>query len=83
MKKAEPNAGHFALTELQINNQIAPLPSRYPIELGYKENTLSFSIASLAFSDPSKNKMYHRLVGLDTTWIDAGTRNFIASADSQ
>ncbi len=43
-------------------------------------NTVSFTIAALEYSNPGTNKFSYYIEGIDDNWIDAGTNNFIRYA---
>jgi signal transduction histidine kinase len=47
------------------------------LKLKPDENTLSFSIAALEYSNPGASKFSYFMEGLDDDWIDAGNNNFI------
>ncbi len=67
------------ITEARVVNEPLPLPLEYihdaDLELTHEENFLEFSFAVLDFSVPARNEYRYRLVGFDSDWIDAGTRN--------
>ena len=46
-----------------------------PLELSYGDSQVSFDFAALDFSSPADNRYVYRLEGVDTGWIDAGTRH--------
>lgn len=46
-----------------------------PLELSYDDSQVSFDFAALDFSSPADNRYVYRLEGVDTAWIDAGTRH--------
>ncbi len=50
------------------------------LNLDYRQRTLSFTLAALEYSDPSKNRFRFKLSGVDPDWVDAGTNNFIRYA---
>lgn len=49
-----------------------------PVILNYNENTFTVEFAALEFTNPTKNRYAYRLEGANDTWIDIGTRNFVA-----
>lgn len=52
------------------------MPSNsHPLELSYGDSQVSFEFAALDFSSPADNRYVYRLEGVDTDWIDAGTRH--------
>lgn len=67
-----------ALTGVSILNQ--PLRTGVPIEelgeveLGYRDQVVTFDFAALDFASPRENRYRYRLDGFDDVWIDAGTR---------
>jgi signal transduction histidine kinase len=71
-----PNPPAIVITALNLNNQ----PFRtdlFPdeqIRLTYQENYLSFDFAALDFTVPAKNLYAYKMEGLDSAWIEAGTR---------
>lgn len=60
------------------NNDLlsAPLESLGELYLRHSQNNLSFEFALLDFSNPEKNRYRHRLIGLDSDWIETGTDRF-------
>lgn len=77
-------AGTYAppvvLTSLQVNNEeklpAAMLPTLDTISLPYKENFLAFEFAALDYTFPSKNQYAYRLDGIDSDWVESGSRRF-------
>ncbi len=47
------------------------------ITLPYFENTITFTLASLEFTQPEQNLISYRLLGLDTVWASLGTERVI------
>jgi ligand-binding sensor domain-containing protein len=47
------------------------------ITLSYRDNFFSFEFAALDFSTPDRNRYSYMLEGLDKTWTQAGTRNYV------
>ncbi len=46
------------------------------IQLSYRDNLIAFEFAALEYTAPEKNQYMYRLEGLDTAWVDAGTRRY-------
>ena len=44
------------------------------LELGYREDTISFEFAALDFSAPERNQYMYKLEGFDSEWVDLGNR---------
>jgi len=44
--------------------------------LSYKDDVVSFEYAALDYLLPDKNHYQYKLEGLDTAWVDAGSRRF-------
>ncbi len=67
-----------ALTGVSILNQ--PLRSASPYEqldrlqLGYRDQVVTFDFAALDFAAPRENRYRYRLDGFDTDWMEAGGR---------
>lgn len=67
-----------ALTGVSILNQ--PLQSVLPYEqlgqlqLGYRDQVVTFDFAALDFAAPRENRYRYRLDGFDADWVDAGGR---------
>jgi diguanylate cyclase (GGDEF)-like protein len=67
-----------ALTGVSILNQ--PLQSTSPYEqlgklqLGYRDQVVTFDFAALDFAAPRENRYRYRLQGFDAGWVDAGAR---------
>ncbi len=58
------------ITQLSLFNEPTPLiPNQ---EFNYKQNSLSFSFASLHYSQPSLNHYKYMLVNHDLDWVEAG-----------
>ena len=60
----------LALTRVQImNRDVSPANS---IELGYRDQLMTFEYAALDFTAPQRNTYKHRLIGFDEAWVDDG-----------
>ncbi|TBN06704.1 hybrid sensor histidine kinase/response regulator [Hyunsoonleella flava] len=68
--KTNPVLPKTALTKLELFNKEIPFSDN--LELSSDQNTLSFSFASLQFSQPELNQYKYRLINNDEDWIDAG-----------
>ena len=51
------------------------------INLGYREDHISFEVAALDFAAPEANRYMYKLEGFDTDWIDLGNRRRITYTD--
>lgn len=60
------------------NNDLLSAPLEYlnDLYLRHYQNNLSFEFALLDFSNPGKNRYRHRLIGLDSDWIETGTDRY-------
>lgn len=47
------------------------------ISLPYFNNTLTFEMAAMEYTDPEKNKFKVMLEGFDKEWVNLGTQNFV------
>lgn len=68
--KTNPVLPKTVLTKLELFNKEIPFSDN--LELSSNQNTLSFSFASLQFSQPELNQYKYRLINNDEDWIDAG-----------
>lgn len=59
----------------QVNAFDTQIPISDDLRLGYKQNTLTFSMASMVFSSPGKNQFQYKLEGYDENWILNETNN--------
>jgi diguanylate cyclase (GGDEF)-like protein len=70
-----------ALTSLAIINE--PVDSEQPyeliqsLELGYRDNVVTFVVAALDFTAPKENRYAYMLEGFDENWVDAGNERRI------
>ncbi len=62
------------ITGLMVANE--PRVPHDGLELDHRENTLSFTFASLQYSLPEKNQYQYRLLNYDKQWIPAEHTNF-------
>jgi PAS domain S-box-containing protein len=61
----------IALTRVQImSRDVAPTNA---IELGYRDQLMTFEYAALDFTAPQRNTYKHRLIGFDEAWVEDGT----------
>ena len=51
------------------------------LQLGYRENFLSFRYAALDFADPASVRYAYRVDGVDGKWVEAGDRRFASYPD--
>lgn len=68
--KTNPILPKTVLTKLELFNKEIPFSDN--LELSSDQNTLSFTFASLQFSQPELNQYKYRLINNDEDWIDAG-----------
>jgi len=47
------------------------------IELGYKDDVVTFGVSALDYSAPHENSYSYRLLGFNDEWVDAGTERRI------
>jgi PAS domain S-box-containing protein len=62
----------LALTRVQVMNDVVEGPHDAPIELGYRDQMITFEYAALDFTAPKRNLYKHRLIGFDEAWVDDG-----------
>lgn len=68
------------ITAVRQAGRLIPLPPDGEIELGYRQNRLSFEFAALDYAAPHKNRYQYRLSGADSSWIPAGNRAGVSYA---
>ena len=74
----------IALTGFFNSND--PLKSDLPsddetVELGWRDDTVTFEFAALDFSAPQQNRYMYKLEGFDKDWIDLGNRRRVTYTD--
>ena len=71
-----PNVPNIVITSFSQFNQVVQrnLTDGDSLELGYKENFISFDFVALDFLMPEQNEYAYRLEGLDPDWVYAGNR---------
>lgn len=62
------------ITAIRLGDRVMPVPPGGEIQLGYRENRLSFEFAALDYGAPHQNRYQYRLTGADTSWTPAGSR---------
>lgn len=60
---------------LFVNDEI--IAEQSPNDFHHNQNTLSFTIASLHYSLPEKNRVKYRLLNYENSWVDNGTSKTI------
>lgn len=78
-------AGHapqLAIVGLHINgepwrDENQSIETLHELELKYYQKSLQFDLAAMEYLDPAHNQYRVQLDGLDTTWRDIGTQNFV------
>ena len=74
-KQLEKNPAYpkTVITKMEVFNKEHPLSSE--LKLQHNQNTVSFTFASLQFSQPELNQYKYRLVNNDANWIEASNNN--------
>ena len=62
----------IALTRVQIMNRDVPT-LRDSLELGHRDQLMTFEYAALDYTAPLRNTYKHRLIGFDEGWVDDGS----------
>jgi ligand-binding sensor domain-containing protein/signal transduction histidine kinase len=52
-----------------------------PFSFSYDEDYFAFEFAALDFSEPRKNRYAYMLEGLESDWVETGTRRFVSYAN--
>lgn len=67
-----------ALTGVSILNQplrtVVPHEELGALQLGYRDQVVTFDFTALDFASPRENRYRYRLDGFDEGWVNAGTR---------
>jgi diguanylate cyclase (GGDEF)-like protein len=67
-----------ALTGVSILNQPLQTTTTYErlgqLQLGYRDQVVTFDFAALDFAAPRENRYQYRLDGFDANWVNAGAR---------
>ncbi len=67
-------------TVLRIGSSEVPLARLQPrLVLSPDEPSFSLSFAAMDLSDPTRNRYRHRLVGVDTDWVESRSRQRLAA----
>ncbi len=67
-------------TVLRIGSREVPLARLQPrLVLAPEERSFSLAFAAMDMSDPTRNRYRHRLVGLDTDWVESRSRQRLAT----
>jgi ligand-binding sensor domain-containing protein/signal transduction histidine kinase len=66
------------ITSFQEFNQTiqTDLPENETISLSYRDNFIAFTFSALDYNAPEKNQYAYQLVGVDSDWVQAGTRRY-------
>ncbi|HTA28340.1 MAG TPA: two-component regulator propeller domain-containing protein [Bacteroidia bacterium] len=71
-----------AITSCKIFNKEwvgdSSINSLHTLTLPYFENTITFTLSPLEFTQPEQNLISYRLLGLDTVWVSLGTEREIS-----
>ena len=46
------------------------------MNLSYRDNSISFEFAALSYISPKKNKYAYKMEGIDSGWVQSGTRRY-------
>ncbi len=69
------------ITSVKAFNKIVKLSNPIfltkELSLSYKDYVLTFSFASLSYTNPNNNKFAYKLEGFDKEWIDLGKNNTV------
>jgi diguanylate cyclase (GGDEF)-like protein len=72
----------IALTNFAVWNKPVisntPIEQMESVELGYRDDSITFEFAALDFAAPEQNRYSYKLEGFDTDWIDAGNERRIS-----
>ncbi|MDC6384645.1 two-component regulator propeller domain-containing protein [Muricauda sp. SK9] len=71
--ETNPSRPKTVITKMEVFNEERPLEDG--LKLQHDQNTVSFTFASLQFSQPELSQYKYRLVNNDGNWIDAGNNN--------
>ncbi|MBP7867634.1 MAG: protein kinase [Acidobacteria bacterium] len=66
----------FRVRDREMRFRLGRPPYRGTVELSHDENVLGFEFAALDYRAPEKNRYACCMEGLDTGWVDCGTRPF-------
>ncbi|MEM7369222.1 MAG: two-component regulator propeller domain-containing protein [Bacteroidota bacterium] len=90
--KTNQNPPSVCLTEIRLFNEKLEVGASIPqsafvlqaspqsvqeIRLSHKDYVISFEYAALDFTKPVKNQYAYQMIGLDESWIEAGSRRFV------
>jgi ligand-binding sensor domain-containing protein len=64
------------ITSFKVFDTQVALNDGSAIELKHDQNFLSFEFAALDFAAPERNQYAYKLEGVDTGWVESGTRRF-------
>lgn len=71
--KTNPYRPKTVITNVKVFNDTRSLSEEIPLK--HTQNTITFTFASLQFSQPKLNHYKYRLVGYDDDWVLAGNNN--------
>ncbi|MEZ4776188.1 MAG: triple tyrosine motif-containing protein [Bacteroidia bacterium] len=79
------DAGHaplLSIVGLHINGELwkddhQSIETLNDLELKYYQKSIQFDLAAMEYLDPGHNQYKVQMIGLDTTWRDLGTQNFV------
>lgn len=73
------------MTDFLKSNRTVELPGQIfdvsEIELGYRDDVVTFEFAALDFTAPAENRYAYKLEGFDEEWIDLGTTRRVTFTD--
>ena len=58
-----------------------PLENLDSVELGYRDDTVSFEFAALDYAAPAQNRYMYKLEGFDSDWTDLGNQRRVTYTD--
>ncbi|HEX9875392.1 MAG TPA: two-component regulator propeller domain-containing protein [Gammaproteobacteria bacterium] len=78
-------APQIVLTELFKTGRRAtadgPINPQDGIDLGWKDDVITFELAAMDFAAPESNRYMYMLEGFDRNWMDLGTRRSVTYTD--
>jgi signal transduction histidine kinase/streptogramin lyase len=69
-----PYVPPIVVTQFRLFERPTPLSNE--INLSYQENAISFEFAALSYISPEKNRYAYKMEGIDTGWVQSGTRRY-------
>ncbi len=69
-----PYVPPIVVTQFRLFEEPAPLSNE--VNLSYRDNSISFEFAALSYISPEKNQYAYKMEGIDTGWVQSGTRRY-------